>query len=571
VAASQGFEKHLVREGVVDEDRLEKARAEARKVGGNVVDVLVQTGVAPAEALYRSLADFCEMRYVAPSKMELEADLSTKVPARFANHYEFVPIQERNGTLVVAVSDPLNNQRLDDIRMVLKRRIEPCVTTPREVEQGLKALYGVGSETVDRMMHDGDGSGDVVNLDREVTSADLGDENIDASIIKFVNEIFSEAIAATATDIHIEPFDNELRVRYRIDGVLHAVPVPPNIRGFHAAIVSRVKIMANLNIAERRLPQDGKIRATLGDDQFDLRVSILPTPYGETVNLRILNRGSMFMTLEQLGFPERDLKRFTGFIERPHGMILVTGPTGSGKTTTLYAALSRLNSLDRKIITIEDPIEYQLHGITQTQVMPQIGFGFTQALRSMLRHDPDIMLVGEIRDQETAEMAVRSSLTGHLVFSTLHTNDAAGAITRLEDLGLEPFLIGSTMIASIAQRLVRRVCPDCAEDYRPDEQAFIDFGLDPSAGDGGSFRRGAGCDNCRHTGYRGRMAIYEILPFSGPVKELISQDASPEAIRRKAADLGMRSLRDSGWERVWEGHTTFEEVMRVTADADLGA
>lgn len=569
--ALQGFEKHLVREGVVDEDRLAKARAEARKVGGKVLDVLVQTGVAPAEALYRALAEFCEMRYVAPSKMELDPGLSTKVPARFANHYEFVPIQERNGTLVVAVSDPLNNQRLDDIRMVLKRRIEPCVTTPREVEQGLKALYGVGSETVDRMMHDGDGSGEVVNLDRELSSADLGDENIDASIIKFVNEILSEAIASTATDIHIEPFDNELRVRYRIDGVLHAVPVPPTIRGFQAAIVSRVKIMANLNIAERRLPQDGKIRATLGDDQFDLRVSILPTPYGETVNLRILNRSSMFMTLEQLGFPESDLKRFTSFIERPHGMILVTGPTGSGKTTTLYAALSRLNSLDRKIITIEDPIEYQLHGITQTQVMPQIGFDFTRALRSMLRHDPDIMLVGEIRDQETAEMAVRSSLTGHLVFSTLHTNDAAGAVTRLEDLGLEPFLIGSTMIASIAQRLIRRVCPECAEEYAPDDQEFLDFGLDPSAGEGGRFRRGRGCDNCRHTGYRGRMAIYEILAFNGPIKELIAQEASPEVIRRKATELGMRPLRDSGWLRVKEGLTTFEEVMRVTADADLGA
>lgn len=565
----RAFEKHLVREGVVDEDRLEKAKSEADRIGGGLADVLIKTGVATPESVYEALARFCELRYVCLSRMELSKELSGKVPARFASHYQFVPVEERNGTMVVAVSDPLNNQLLDDIRLVLKRRIEPVVTTPMEIARALKALYGVGADTVDKMMVDAGGTGDVVTLDQVVRDADLDDANIDASIIKFVNELFSEAIRSNATDIHIEPFDEELRVRYRIDGVLHAVPVPPSIRGFHAAIVSRVKIMASLNIAERRLPQDGKIRASLGEEHFDLRVSILPTPYGETVNLRILNRSSMFMTLDQLGFTQADLDQFNGFIRRPHGMILVTGPTGSGKTTTLYAALSKLNDLEHKIITIEDPIEYQLSGITQMQVQPQIGFDFTTALRSMLRHDPDIMLIGEIRDQETADMAVRSSLTGHLVFSTLHTNDAAGAVTRLTDLDLEPFLIGSTLIASIAQRLVRRICATCIEEYSPDAKLVEEFGIGPAEMEGVAFKQGAGCDDCRHTGYRGRAAIYEILPFTKPVRDLMLTGASPDQLKELACERGMRTLRESGWDRIRAGKTTFEEVMRVTADADV--
>jgi type II secretory ATPase GspE/PulE/Tfp pilus assembly ATPase PilB-like protein len=335
-------------------------------------------------------------------------------------------------------------------------------------------------------------------------------------------------------------------------------------------MVSRIKIMANLNIAERRLPQDGKIRASLGEEQFDLRVSILPTPYGETVNLRILNRSSMFMTLENLGFADADLELFNGFLKRPHGMILVTGPTGSGKTTTLYAALSKLNRLDRKIITIEDPIEYQLSGITQMQTMPQIGFDFSAALRSMLRHDPDIMLVGEIRDRETAEMAVRSSLTGHLVFSTLHTNDAAGAVSRLLDLGLEPFLISSTMIASVAQRLVRRICPECSQADTPPPELLKEFGVSAKEAEEANFQRGEGCDACRNLGYSGRMAIYEILPFTRAIKELVNERASSDAVKHEARRMGMRTLRDSGWMRVKRGQTTLEEVMRVTADAELG-
>ncbi len=569
MASLKGFEKQLIRNGVVDEDRLERARAEAQKSETSLLDALVQLGYASEDDLYRSLAQFCELQYVVPSKIEIPDEVIKKVPSRFATHYNFVPIQERNGTLVVAISDPLNTHLLDDIRLMLKQRIDAVVAAPAEIEKAKKSIYGVGAETMERIISDSEASGNVLNLDAKVMGSNLSDDNVDASIIKFVNELIAEAIETTATDVHMEPFEDQLRVRFRIDGVLHQVPTPPTIRGFHAAIVSRIKIMANLNIAEKRLPQDGKILASLGDGHFDLRVSILPTPYGETVNIRILNRSSMFMTLDELGFMPEDLRIFNSFLTRPHGMILVTGPTGSGKTTTLYAALAKLNKLEHKIITIEDPIEYQLSGISQMQVMPQIGFDFSTALRSMLRHDPDIMLVGEIRDYETAEMAIRSSLTGHLVFSTLHTNDAAGAVTRLTDMGVEPFLIASTMIASVAQRLVRRICPDCAEPFEPPPELLREMDAPADVMEHATFRKGRGCDRCRYTGYRGRLAIYELLPFTGPIKDMTVRRATSSDIKRKAYGQGMKTLRDTGWLRVCSGQTTFEEVLRVTAESDL--
>lgn len=565
----KGFEKQLLADGIVTEEKLERALAEADRTGASYVDIISQLGYATPEVVYRSLAAFCGLRYVIPSKLEIPEELVKKVPARFVTHYSFVPISETNGAIVVAISEPLNSQLLDDIRLVLKKRIDPVVATPDEIERTIKILYGLGADTVERILSDTDSVASVLSLESHQTGSDLGDENIDASIIKFVNELFVEAIQSNATDIHIEPFEDQLRVRYRIDGILHQVPTPTSIRGFHSAIVSRIKIMANLNIAEKRLPQDGKILATFGDNQFDLRVSVLPTPHGETVNLRILTRSSMFLTLDQLGFLPEDLKLFNRFLARPHGIILVTGPTGSGKTTTLYAALAKLNQTDRKIITIEDPIEYQLKGITQMQVLPRIGFDFAMGLRSMLRHDPDIMMVGEVRDYETAEMAIRSSLTGHLVFSTLHTNDAAGAVTRLTDMGVEPFLISSTMIASIAQRLVRCVCPVCAEEYTPAAAEIDQFGMAGADLSNAHFRKGKGCETCRHTGYKGRLAIYEILPFTNAVKELTNQRIPSTEIKRRGREQGMRTLREAGWTQICRGRTTLEEVMRVTSDADL--
>lgn len=567
--SERGFEKQLLRDEVLDESRLARARDEAQAKGLTLTECILALGFATEDDVYRSLASFCEFRFVQPTKLKIDESVAEMVPARYATHYRFVPVEERNGTLVIALSDPLDTHLLDDIRMVLKRRIEPTVAAPRELQQTLKQLYGVGADTVERIISDNEAAGYAVSLDSATGGQDLGDVQIDASVIKFTNELLAEAINTGATDVHIEPFEDMLRVRYRIDGILHQVPVPASIRGFHAAIVSRVKIMANLNIAERRLPQDGKILAKLGEDQFDLRCSILPTPHGETVNVRVLNRGSMFMTLEELGFKQYELKQFLKFVENPHGMILVTGPTGSGKTTTLYAALAKLNKIDRKVITVEDPIEYQLKGITQMQVQEQVGFNFGRALRSMLRHDPDIMLVGEIRDYETAEMAIRSSLTGHLVFSTLHTNDAAGAVTRLTDMGVEPFLISSTMIASIAQRLVRRVCEHCAQPVEPtpDLLASVER-TEADIPDGTRFRKGVGCEHCRYTGYRGRVAIYEILPFTREIKQMTVERRSSSDIKQTARRQGMKTLREAGWERVCDGATTFEEILRVTAESE---
>ncbi|MFM1921253.1 MAG: hypothetical protein RLZZ303_2887 [Candidatus Hydrogenedentota bacterium] len=569
VAVFSGFEQHLLRAALVEEDRLRRAKAEADHKDVSLAEALVQLGYAEEQPLYEALADFCEMRFVAASKEEVPPEIVAKVPARYATHYGFVPLAEERGALKVAISDPLNTHLLDDIRMVLKQRIVPVVSSPRDIQKAIKQLYGVGADTMEKMMSRDDFE-EVVQLEKARESANLGDDSIDASIIKFVNELILEAVQSDTTDIHIEPFEEQLRVRYRIDGILHQAPVPPAIRGFHAAIVSRVKIMANLNIAEKRLPQDGKILATLGDQQYDLRVSILPTPHGETVNMRILNRASVFLTLDQLGFLPEDMKLFNGFISKPHGIILVTGPTGSGKTTTLYAALSQLNKIDRKIITIEDPIEYQIAGITQMQVLPKIGFDFSMGLRSMLRHDPDIMLVGEIRDYETAEMAIRSSLTGHLVLSTLHTNDSAGAVTRLTDMGVEPFLISSTVICSIAQRLVRRICPKCSQPAPPDLEVLkLEFGVTEADLVDAKFLMGAGCDNCRNTGYRGRAAIYEIMPFTPEIKRLTVERKNSIEIKDLALAQGMKTLRKSGWLRVVAGMTTIEEVLRVTADAEV--
>lgn len=565
----KAFEQLLLHREILDASKLDRARNEAEKNHLSLVQVIPQLGLATAEQVYAALAEFCEMPFIMPSREQIDKAIIARAPARFATHYGFVPVQERNGALVVAISDPLNPQLLDDIRMVLKRRIEPVVTTPNEIVRTTKELYGVGADTMERILIDAESEGPVLTLEGAPIGADLGDATMDASIIKFVNELILEAVQSDTTDIHIEPFEDSLRVRYRIDGILHQAPTPPSIRGFQAAIVSRIKIMANLNIAEKRLPQDGKILASFGDSHYDLRVSILPTPHGETVNIRILSRTSMALTMDQLGFLPEDMELFNTFISRPHGIILVTGPTGSGKTTTLYAALAKLNSIDRKIITIEDPIEYQLSGISQMQVQPKIGFDFSMGLRSMLRHDPDIMLVGEIRDYETAEMAIRSSLTGHLVLSTLHTNDSAGAVTRLIDMGVEPFLISSTMIASVAQRLVRKICTQCSEPYTPDADLLrLEFGY---TGDGSSrlrFLRGRGCEACRHTGYRGRLAIYEMMAFTEKIKQMTVDRATAVQIKQEALRQGMKTLRASGWKRVCTGETTPEEVLRLTADAD---
>ena len=568
MANRTSFEDFLVELELLTPEQAEEGRERRRRTGVSPEHAIAGLGFVPEERLYRALAEFLGLRYIAVSTHLIDKDLIRQVPARFVTHYNFMPVDVRDGILCVALCDPQDTHLLDELRLVLKRRVEPVVSSPSEIAKAITQHYGIGAETVEKMLSEAESEGRTVVLD-EHPAEDLGDASLDPSMIKFVNQIMVEAIRNGATDVHIEPFEREMRVRYRIDGVLHQASIPSTVREFHSSIVSRVKIMADLDIAEKRLPQDGKIRVNLGADEYDLRVSILPTPHGETVNIRILSRSSMFLSLEKLGFSKRDLDLFEKLIDRPHGIILVTGPTGSGKTTTLYASLSKLNSVDRKIITIEDPIEYQLAGITQTQVLPKIGFDFARGLRSMLRHDPDIMLVGEIRDYETAEAAIRSALTGHLVFSTLHTNDAAGAITRLVDMGVEPFLLSSTIVACIAQRLVRIICKDCKVAYKPGDEAFRSVGVDPERWRDGTFYRGEGCEECRHTGYRGREALFEILPFWSEIKKLTVERAPANVIKKEAQSLGMRTLLDDGWQRIAKGITTFEEVLKVARESEF--
>jgi len=462
------------------------------------------------------------------------------------------------------MADPTDTPTLEALRAWTGLDPDPAVGEESEILEAVERLYGAGSTTVQKILDDmGTGEGiEVVSGPAEEDAAHLRDLAAEAPVIRLVNLLITRAVEAGASDIHFEPFEERLIVRTRIDGVLREVESPP--KRLQAAIVSRVKLMARMNIAERRLPQDGRIRVRVGERGIDIRVSTVPTVFGESLVLRLLDRSRVFLDLATLGFVGEDFERFERLIARPYGMILVTGPTGSGKTTTLYAALARLNSPEKKIVTIEDPVEYQLLGINQIQVHPKIGLTFASGLRSIVRQDPDIILVGEIRDRETADIAIQSALTGHLVFSTVHTNDAAGAVTRLEDMGVESFLIASAVMAIMAQRLVRRVCPDCAVPAPPDPALLRSLGVE--GGDTGGYRAGAGCQNCNHTGFRGRLGIFELLPLSDEIRGLVLSRASAGAIREAAVRAGMRTMRHDGLEKAARGQTTPAEVIRVTQE-----
>lgn len=469
----------------------------------------------------------------------IDKEIIRKVPAKVASHYKIMPISLKDGYLTIATAKSLDIHTLDDLKLVLDCEIKPVLSNETEVLGAIKKYYGIGAETVEGML-DNKLPIEVEHSAKENEVMDISLLARDASIIKFVNEIILEAIKEGATDIHFEPYEKDFRIRYRIDGILYEIPTPYKITHFQQTISSRIKVMADLNIAEHRLPQDGKIKIKVGKSEYDLRVSILPTPFGESVSIRILSRKPY--TLEELGFFDEDLKKINELITKPHGIILVTGPTGSGKTTTLYACLNKINSKEKNIITIEDPIEYQIKGITQMQVLPKIDFTFANALRSMLRHDPDIIMIGEIRDLETAQLAIRTALTGHLVFSTLHTNDSAAAITRLVDMKIEPYLITSVLQAIIAQRLVRKICPNCT-----------------TKGD----NQNRGCAECRYTGYKGRTGIYEILVMSDEIKEMILKQLPSHKIREKAVELGMNTLLSDGLKKVEKKITTKLEILRV--------
>jgi len=557
----------LVAHNELDPDDLERALREHFQTGERLGQVLVKMGFVTEEAVQRALAEQFSIPYVRLSEIEIPREVIERVPAKIVTHYHLIPIGRGDGVLRVAVSDPLDIHTLDDLRRVLGTDVEPVISTSEEIEEAIKRYYGIGAETVEGLINGGQAESIEIESGSEVT--DLEQMAEDASIVRFVNQIISEAFTSRATDIHVEPMEQDLRIRYRIDGLLYEAAVPPNLKRFQSAIISRLKIMADMNIAERRLPQDGKIKIKMGEHDYDLRVSTVPTPYGESISIRILSRDSELINLERLGLDEFNLAILRRMISRPYGIILNTGPTGSGKSTTLYAALSEINKVDRKIISIEDPIEYRIAGVTQIQVNPVIDLTFARVLRTILRQDPDVIMVGEIRDTETAEITIRTALTGHLVFSTLHTNDACGAVTRLLDMGIEPFLVASSCIGFIAQRLVRLLCTECRTPTEIPVQVLESLNVAPEEAEGVTFYREAGCERCRYTGFHGRTAIYEIVEVNESLKRLIVERAPANVLRRDALEHGMRPIRQDGWLKIKRGLTTCNEVLRVTMEEEF--
>lgn len=558
----------LIDEGLITSEQLEVGLREQNKTGDFICTTLIKLGFISEEKAFGKLSRQLGIPYVKLKDKHIEPSVIKKVPAKFASHYKILPIEFKDKHLIIAMTDPLDIRALDDIKLLLGVEVRAVLASELEIEEAIRRYYGVGAETLEKIIAQ---KSPAEELKMETEKAeDLEALAEDASIIKFVNQILSEAIKDMATDIHFEPFQDALRTRFRIDGVLYDINIPERIKYFHPAIVSRIKVMARLNIAERRLPQDGRIKIKVNEEELDLRISILPTAFGEAVHIRILS-SRFFLELEKLGLQDKDIRLIENAIKKPHGIIFVTGPTGSGKSTTLYACLARINSAGIKIITVEDPIEYQLKGVNQIQVNPKIGLDFAIGLRHMLRHDPDVMMVGEVRDYETAEIAIRSALTGHLVFSTLHTNDAAGAVTRLLDMGIEPFLISSSLECLVAQRLVRLICPKCKvalEPMRKNEFFSQIKGIEFNPRDIALYE-GKGCEACRFTGYHGRTGIYEILNINQPIRELILSKASSQQVKQKAISQGMRTLREDGLQKVLAGLTTFSEVVRVTQQEEL--
>ncbi len=558
----------LLRKDLLTEDQLEQARRAA--VDGLRLDqAAVQLGFVTEEDALRALAEELGIRYVDLSEVQIDLSALKGFPARLIHRETIFPIEQRNGTLVVATSDPFNLYPLDEVSSTTGKTVVPALAGRNEITKLIKTHFGVGSETVEGLLAQAAADELEIVDQGEGDGSELSEIAQEPSVVRLVNEILLEAIEVKASDVHIEPQPSGLSIRYRLDGVLQEQPVPPEITRFQAAIISRLKIMARLNIAEHRLPQDGRIQLKAGGREVDVRVSVIPTIHGEGIVLRLLDKSRMRFDLAALGMEDQLLRMFRELIRLPHGIILVPGPTGWGKTTTLYSALLEIRSPETKIVTTEDPVEYQLEGISQIQVHSKIGLTFGNSLRSILRHDPDIILVGEIRDLETAENAIQASLTGHLVFSTLHTNDAAGAYTRLVDMGVEPFLVSSTVEAVMAQRLVRTLCEQCKEPYEPQpEELPDDFPLDRLK-EVGTLYRPRGCRACRHVGYQGRLGLFELLVTTNRIRQLAHDRASAWAIKQAALQEGMQTLRHDGWRKVLAGRTSVEEVVRVTKGNDL--
>ena len=552
----------LMGEGLISRDQLDQALSEQRKHGGRIGTLLRSLGFITEDDIVQVLAKQLGMPSVLLSNVIIDPDVVNTIPETLARRYQVIPLYKKNNVLTLAMLDPLNVFALDDIRRLASMDIEPVVSSESEIMKAIDRFYS-GTATMEEAAKEADQQGYGVLRDEQVI--DLEKVTDDTPIIKLVNSMISQAVREGASDIHIESEADLLRIRYRLDGILREVMTPP--RHLHSGIISRIKIMANLDIAEKRVPQDGRIQMKVGEKDFDIRLSILPAMHGEKAVMRLLDKSTVLLSLEDLGFTPETLKKFTKTIHRPYGLILVTGPTGSGKTTTLYAALNTLNSMEKNIVTIEDPVEYQLKVVSQVNVNPKVGLTFATGLRSILRQDPDILMVGEIRDLETVTISIQAALTGHLVFSTLHTNDSIGALARLVDMGVEPFLISSSLIAVVGQRLIRKVCLKCKKPYTPTPEVLESLGLPQDQKI--NLVKGEGCQDCRLTGYAGRMGIYEILIANEDLRNLIVTKASSRDLRAIAAKNGFIGIREEGLKAALNGWTTPEEILRATQEIEV--
>jgi len=553
----------FVEQRVLQPSQAEDVLQEAQLNGKDIEQALIDSGFVDHRGFYQVIADALGTDFVELGPNEIAPEILGLIPGGLARLHRALPVAMSDHTLRVALVDPLDLRAAEDLRFALGRDVHVVVAPAGEVEERIQRYYGSDSLSIEDILKQLGETGEVLALRGTDESASAVEAEANATpIIRFVDLILFQAIQARASDIHFEPFENEFKIRYRVDGALYEMAPPP--RHLALPVISRVKVMANMNIAERRLPQDGRIQKNVAGRSVDLRVSTLPTQFGESVVLRVLDRSTLNLDLEALGLPDYIYDYVLEIIHRPNGIFIVTGPTGSGKTTTLYSCLRRINTIDSKLLTAEEPVEYDLEGIVQLPVNEAIGLTFARALRAFLRQDPDRIMVGETRDLETAQISIQASLTGHLVFTTLHTNDAPGAITRLIDMGVEPFLISSTLQAVLGQRLLRSICPQCRTTYQPSDALLGQLGL--SRGDIGArnFFYGKGCDACNQTGYKGRKGIYELMKISDPLRELINERAPTVTLKEKAVELGMVTLRQDGFRSIFAGDTTIEEVLRYT-------
>ena len=552
----------FVDQGIVERGQVEEIEADMQQSGKPLVQVMIDFEFVTEEQFYQTIAEYLAVSYVDLTGFEPPAETQRLLPAGLAQLHKAFPLGIEDGALQVALCDPLNAQTPEDLRFALGKEIQVVVAPVWQIEELIKKHYGTDSASMDEILAALGGEMEFGGADSALDLKNLEAEANATPIIRYVDLIIYQAIQDRASDIHFEPFETEFKIRYRVDGALYEMSPPP--RHLAMPVLSRLKVMANLNIAERRLPQDGRIQLNVGGRQVDLRVSTLPTQYGESVVLRVLDRSAVNLDLEVLGMPKDIYDYICKTIELPNGIFIVTGPTGSGKTTTLYAALNRINTIDSKVLTAEDPVEYDMEGIVQVPVNDNIGLTFARVLRAFLRQDPDRIMVGETRDLETAQIAIQASLTGHLVLSTLHTNDAPGAVTRLMDMGVEPFLISASLEGVLGQRLIRKICKNCKTEYEPTEIVLSQLGLSPHEIGDKRFYYGKGCDTCNNTGYKGRKGIYELFNITDPIREMINQRAPGVVLKQKAIELGMTTLRQDGLRSIYDGDTSIEEVLKYT-------